>query len=505
MKTWLRQPSYGHTARNGCPGEPITLPPTLRPKWSRTPWPPPSAVRRRPRLSDAHLRELFGNPEPELPSLNDRENKKLRDAIAGLSIFDPAVGSGEFPFIVANTLKTALATLGDRDESLTRRIIQEQLYALDINPMAAQITRLRLFIAIMASERNRSETQPLPNLEGRIVCADTLATIANPDWRPSMTGGLEDTDAQIRDALTELAQVRYRWRDAHTETEKTAIRADDTAAREQLLDALEQTGNSDHPELSAFAGHKLLEPGPAVATDARLLFYNPAWNGFDVVIGNPPYEGIAKGQTARERNALKRQLSGRKQYTTVDGGDLYNLFCEIALTLVKQRDGVVTLIVPLSLAFRQDKRTTRLLFQQRTKSISLRHQDNRPGTTFHESPVAHPENRQRTTIVTAITGKGKSVIRTTGTGKWRRSEREQYLLSRGVRHNSRYRKPTNSTVTPQLGRAMATSANGSRSRAGCSDAGATTHYPKSGRLRGKHKNNRISPIRLRVRYGVAGG
>ena len=382
------------------------------------------------RLTDVHLRELFGNLEPELPSLNDREAKKLRDAIAGLSIFDPAVGSGEFPFIVASALKMALATLGDRDASLTRRIIQEQLYALDINPMAAQITRLRLFIAIMAAERNLPETQPLPNLEGRIVCADTLATIANPDWRPAMTGGLEDADAQIRDALTELANVRRRWRDAHAETEKTAIRAEDADARERLLDVLKETGNSDHPELSAFAGHKLLEPSPAVATDARLLFYEPDWRGFDVVIGNPPYESIAKGQPTRDRNAVKRQLRQRKQYQTVDGGDLYNLFCEVALTLVKQRDGVVTLIVPLSLAFGQDKRTTRLLFQQRAKSINMRHQDNRPGTTFHESPVAHPENRQRATIVTAVTGKSKPVIHTTGTGKWRRSEREQYLLNR---------------------------------------------------------------------------
>ncbi len=381
------------------------------------------------RFTDAQLRELFGNTEPELPSLNARETKRLRDAIASLSIFDPAVGSGEFPFIVANALKTALTTLGDRDESLTRRIIQEQLYALDINPMAAQITRLRLFIAIMAAERNHPETQPLPNLEGRIVCADTLATVANPDWRPAMTGGLEDTDAQIRDALTELANVRRHWRDAHTEAEKTAIRAADADARAQLSEVLEQTGNSDHPELSAFASHKLLEPGPAVATDARLLFYSPLWNGFGVVVGNPPYEGIAKGQPTRERNAARQQLN-RKQYTTVDGGDLYNLFCEVALTLVKPKDGVVTLIVPLSLAFGQDKRTTRRLFQERAKSIRLRHQDIRPDKTFHDSPVAHPENAQRTTIVTAVTGKGKTHLETTGTGKWHKADREQYMRSR---------------------------------------------------------------------------
>lgn len=254
-----------------------------------------------------------------MPNLNNQEIKKLRDVITSLTIFDPSVGSGEFPFTVANALKRALTTLGDRDGGLTRRIIQKQLYAQDINPMAAQITRLRLFIAIMAAERNLPAFEPLPNLEGRIVCADTLATIARPTWRPTMTGRLEDTDAQISGALVELAQVRSQWLNAHTEAEKAEIRANDVDARSRLQGVLADTGNSDHPELTAFANHKLLEPGPAAATDARLLFYVPDWKGFDVVIGNPPYESIAKGRTVQERNAVKKQLSERKQYSTVGG------------------------------------------------------------------------------------------------------------------------------------------------------------------------------------------
>ena len=149
-----------------------------------------------------------------------------------------------------------------------------------------------------------------------------------------------------------------------------------------------------------------------------------------MVIGNPPYETIAKGQTAAQRRAERNRLRDNKQYQTTGGGDLYNLFCEVALTLVKQEDGVVTLVVPLSLAFGQDQSATRRLFELRSKSIRLRHQDNRPDKTFHESPVAHPENRQRTTIITAVTGNQPAVIETAGVGKWAKSEREQYLLHR---------------------------------------------------------------------------
>ena len=391
-----------------------------------------AAVRRHvpPRVTDAHLRDLFSDPEAELPRLNTNEISRLRQAISSLSIFDPSVGSGEFPLVAAYALRTALTTLGDNGPDLTRRIIQEQLYAQDINPMATQITRLRLFIAIMAAEKDLPAFQPLPNLEGRIVCADTLATVARPEWRAEMAGGVLG-NGEIRKALINLAEVRRQWLNAHTETEKAAVRAQDETARARLLAVLEEAGNADDLEMAAFARYQLLDPGAAAAAiDPRLLFYSPDWQGFDVVIGNPPYETIAEGQTAAQRRAERNRLRDNKQYQTTDGGDLYNLFCEVALTLVKQEDGVVTLIVPLSLSFGQDQSATRRLFQQRSKSIRLRHQDNRPDKTFHESPVAHPENRQRTTIITAVTGNRRPVIETSGVGKWAKSEREHYLLHR---------------------------------------------------------------------------
>lgn len=67
--------------------------------------------------------------------------------------------------------------------------------------MAAQVARLRLFIAIIASEPDDSE-KPLPNLEGRIVCADTLQTVADPNWSPFGTGHLQDVDDAVKAALS---------------------------------------------------------------------------------------------------------------------------------------------------------------------------------------------------------------------------------------------------------------------------------------------------------------
>ena len=380
------------------------------------------------RMSDDSLRELFGNPDADFSRLTANQNWRLCRAISSLSIFDPSVGSGEFPLIVVTALRTALNTLGDDSDDLTRRIVTSQIHAQDINQMAAQITRLRLFIAIVAAERRFDAIEALPNLEARIVCADTLETVARPEWRPEAPGQL--VDSETRDALTDLARVRREWLGAHKETQKVDVRRKDADARRHLL-AIQERRATSTLEMDGFARHELLGPDSAPAsTDARLLFYDPDWSGFDIVIGNPPYEAIAKGQKAEYRRSIKERLTRLKEYRTVGGGDLYNLFCEVALTLVKQEDGVVTLVVPLSLAFGQNKAETRRLFEHRSKSIRLRHQDNRPDKTFHESPVANPENRQRTTVITAVTGDTKVIIETTGTGKWGKSERELYLLSR---------------------------------------------------------------------------
>ena len=376
----------------------------------------------------ADLRELFGDEDAATPDSTQAERRRLTARIRELTIYDPAVGSGEFPFTACTAMRMALQKLGIADENaeVTRDIISRQLFAQDINPMAVQVTRLRLFIAIVAQEDvERVSQPPLPNLEGRIICADTLAT--NPGgWSLEKQGNtLGSTNPKVNDALMHRARIISRWLTAHDESDKEQIRSEDVEARSTLKSA---AGKSPlYREISHFADAELLNPNATpVRIDPRLLFYDEDRRGFDVVIGNPPYEAFGKA----ERGWTGEQLAQRG-YTTTDGKDLYNLISEAALTLVKPAGGVVTLIVPLSVSFGRDQANTRSLFEDSASHIWLRHQDVRPDNTFHDSPVAHPANTQRTTIINAVTGRTAPTIQTTGANKWRKSEREQYLLVRG--------------------------------------------------------------------------
>ena len=302
-----------------------------------------------------------------------------------------------------------------------------------------------MFIAIIASESDDDLEKPLPNLEGRIVCADTLQTVADPHWLPFGTGHLQDADEAVKAALMDVASIRSQWLDAHDEDSKSELRISDQSARAQLKKAISRGMSS--PEAINFANHALLEPdAPSAQTDPRLLFYNPEWRGFDIVIGNPPYEALSatipmpsnpsreeRLEVKRQRRNRKRELLENKRYRTTPGNDLYNLIAEAALALVRPEGGVVTLVVPLSLCFGQDQAETRRLFETRCSRINLRNQDIRPDKTFHDSPVAHPQNSQRTTIVTARTGNQAPTIEIGGIDKWLKSERYEFLISRRKR------------------------------------------------------------------------
>ena len=373
-------------------------------------------------LNDAQILNLFGDSDTPLPNMRPAAKQRLAGRIRELRIFDPAVGSGEFLFSTLLALRRALKKLADADES-AEAIIKRQLRGQDINPLAVQIARLRLFIAITAARR-RDSAEPLPNLEAVIVCADTLETVADPQWRSAQ---LDMADPEIGQAVAAVAETRALWFDANSEEAKHQLLSQYSARRDHLELLLQQKGELASPELRELVKVELIGHAPA-RTDARLLFHQTPWQGFDVVIGNPPYEALSRSMTKETVNALK---SG-KRYQTTNVADLYSLFCETSLALAKPDGGVVTLIVPLSVSFGQQQRTLRDAYENCCREINLRQYNNNPSMMFHLSPTMRdPRNRQRVTVITAVLGDtANQEIRSTGLQRWSSEERNSCLNQR---------------------------------------------------------------------------
>lgn len=104
-------------------------------------------------------------------------------SVNGLKILDPACGCGEFPCGVLNAMMKRFAThktLSQQERYAKKsEILRNVIYGLEIQPMAVQITRLRLLLSLLQEivpnqQKTNFGIEPLPNLETKIVCADAL-------------------------------------------------------------------------------------------------------------------------------------------------------------------------------------------------------------------------------------------------------------------------------------------------------------------------------------------
>ncbi|MEZ4517476.1 MAG: hypothetical protein R3C44_11805 [Chloroflexota bacterium] len=55
-----------------------------------------------------------------------------------------------------------------------RECIENSLYGVDIDPGAVEITKLRLWLSLVVDEDDPQNIKPLPNLDYKIVCGNSL-------------------------------------------------------------------------------------------------------------------------------------------------------------------------------------------------------------------------------------------------------------------------------------------------------------------------------------------
>jgi len=297
-------------------------------------------------------------------------------AIDRLKCLDPACGSGAFPMGMLHKLVYVLArldpdnsqwralqrqkavreteeayTIGDRAERKARLddieeaftnntsdygrklyLIENCIYGVDIQPIAVQIAKLRFFISLVVDQtvdegRPNRGVRPLPNLETKFVAANTLIGIPRPQQ-------IAMRDPAIEDKERALAEVRQRHFAARTQGTKEKYRREDQRLRAELAELLRRDGwgRDTAKQLAAWDPYD---------QNASADFFDPEWmfgltEGFDVVIGNPPY--------VRQEQLGAAKETFRQQYDCYTGmADLYVYFFERGLRLLRP-GGVLTYI-----------------------------------------------------------------------------------------------------------------------------------------------------------------
>jgi len=169
-------------------------------------------------------------------------------------------------------------------------LIQNCIYGVDIQPIAVQIAKLRVFISLVVEQKvddskpNRG-IQPLPNLETKFVAANTLIRLQKPETgkETAMSFG----DLLYQGKRDELTEVRKRYFSARTPDTKAKYREKDKKLRGELADLLKKDGWGSETA-------KQLASWDPYNQNAHAEFFDPEWmfgveGGFDIVIANPPY------------------------------------------------------------------------------------------------------------------------------------------------------------------------------------------------------------------------
>ena len=237
--------------------------------------------------------------------------RQIAAALESVKVVDPACGSGAYLLGMMQELielQTTLFRVGVNSKELYElklQIIRDNLHGVDNDEFAVNITMLRLWLSL-AIDYNGPWPEPLPNLEFKIVCGDSLL---GPDPSPENLGEL--SRHWVRDLNVVDLKSKYMY--AHDPKEKMRLKVRIDTTQEKISEAFQDAELSDN------------------VIDWRVDFAEVFGDtgGFDIVVANPPY--------VRQEKIGTTKAELRKVYadSTVARSDLYCYFYIRALQLLR--------------------------------------------------------------------------------------------------------------------------------------------------------------------------
>lgn len=357
---------------------------------------------------------------------------KLRSiwtALTELHIIDPTCGSGAFLFAALNLLIPVYAALFEtvdliergvdpaldalradvdghkagRDYYLLKHACLSNLYGVDIMPEAVEVARLRLFLKLASAISDPTTIEPLPDLDFNIKAGNMLVGARTPDEIDIASDGLliaDDNSSRAR-ASSELVKAAYSdFRQAQESDDADAVKT----CRAHLKSVLEKARAETNQQYYAIEARKNSFDEWVVGTRPFHWFIEfPEVfdrDGFDVVIGNPPY--------IQKKNITEYSYKGFK---TDALPDIYAPCTERA-SQITGPDGRMALIIPISASFSDDYAMLREVLESRFGRIWVSNFSRNPAALFSAGLGV------RSTIFVGHRGSGEKTLHVTKTHRW---------------------------------------------------------------------------------------
>ena len=304
--------------------------------------------RRREKIK-SNIGKLFSPDCSENPF--DKEDTILvRKALSEITVLDPACGSGAFPMGMMLRLMELRQIVGHGHRNsydLKEEILSRNIFGVDIMPMAVEIARLRAWLSLVleadykpADRKNNFGIAALPNLDFKFICANSLIDSGYDAFLEKIQ--YNATLIRLDGEIQKLENIRNQYFDPRGDkNRKTKLQQEFIATKQLIKEQISLGTLIKSYNLGDFF-NKVDDWNPFDDSQPS-SFFSPAWmfgitDGFDVVIGNPPYVQLQK-----DNGKLANQLKDAGYKTFERTGDLYAIFYELGFNILKA-SGVHTFI-----------------------------------------------------------------------------------------------------------------------------------------------------------------
>lgn len=313
---------------------------------------------------------------------------QIDEALKNIRVADPAVGSGAFPLGMLNEIVRArnniteylirLDKTGKLDrkygEIYIRRIrsqykmkwdtIKNSIFAVDIEPSAVDIAKLRLWLSVVVEQEiddENPEPHPLPNLDCNIMVGNSLIdeyegiklfdesllhkyknnnskeeseTHAKIASNMQLSMLIDDSDNMLK----EMFDLQDRLFNEDDEHKKKEIKARIDKIRDTLIEyKLYREGNIEG--IKKYNEMKKSKMKPFFIWELEFAKVFKEKGGFDVVVGNPPYIGQS-GNKDIFRDIKETSFGGKFHQRRMD---LFYFFYHKGIDIIKTK-GVLSFI-----------------------------------------------------------------------------------------------------------------------------------------------------------------